>query len=238
MVVAGAGSDKNPYILTATVTELDSGVNVQQNNVTKVNLADTLDFRGSGVSVTSGGLSEAIVTISGGGGGTPGASVPPGSITMFGGLVAPAGWLICDGGSYLGSAYPDLWSVVGSRFGGDTTHFNVPDMRDVFPVGMSASKPAGARGGSASKTIAATNLPPHSHPMPHTHTFPVEWGTDCTTTASDKRVTDVGDRTGGGGNRATVTDSQPTTPNTSTTGGGVPLDVTPPYLSFAFLIKT
>src|SRR5213592_3141582 len=108
--IAGTGSEKNPFVVTATVSELDAGVAVEQSNVEKVHLADRLDFRGGGVTVTSGGLGEAIVTISATGGTS---LAPPGSIVMFAGPAAPAGWLLCDGTQYLVATYSDLWGAIG-----------------------------------------------------------------------------------------------------------------------------
>lgn len=42
------------------------------------------------------------------------------------------GWLLCDGSSYLQSDYPALFECLGTKFGGDETHFNVPDLRGKF----------------------------------------------------------------------------------------------------------
>lgn len=235
ITVAGAGSPKNPYVVTSNVSELDTGVVVQDENVTRVSQADILDFQGAGVTVTSGGLNEAIITIPGATGGT-GATIPPGTMMLFGGTVAPTGWLLCDGHSYLVATYPTLYGAIANRFGGDATNFNVPNLVDRVPIGASATKPIGTAGGSATKSIATANLPPHAHPMPHAHTFGYEYSTGPSGTGA--RVTDIANKTGGGGFAATVTTSQPTTANTSNTGSGTPLDVLPPYLPLTFIIKT
>lgn len=42
------------------------------------------------------------------------------------------GLLLCDGSSYLKSSYADLFNFIGITFGGDSTHFNVPDYRGYF----------------------------------------------------------------------------------------------------------
>jgi microcystin-dependent protein len=65
---------------------------------------------------------------------------PPGVVDDFAGAVAPDGWLLCDGASYLRSAYPDLFAVIGTTYGAaDGTHFNVPDLRGRVVVGYAAA---------------------------------------------------------------------------------------------------
>jgi microcystin-dependent protein len=68
-------------------------------------------------------------------------SVPIGTITMFGGAVAPTGWVLCDNSSLLrAGTYAALFAVIGTTFGSaDGTHFNVPDMRGIFPRGAGTS---------------------------------------------------------------------------------------------------
>lgn len=60
-------------------------------------------------------------------------------LAMYGGTVAPSGWLICDGSSYGTATYPDLYGVIGTVYGGSGTAFNVPDLRGRVPVGYAAS---------------------------------------------------------------------------------------------------
>ena len=79
---------------------------------------------------------------------------PIGTITMYGGTTAPAGWHLCDGSAH-GSAA--LQAVLGSA--------NTPDLRDRFIVGAGSSYTKGATGGQASVTLTATQsgIPAHSH---------------------------------------------------------------------------
>ena len=69
------------------------------------------------------------------------ATQPVGAVTMYGAVAAPTGWVLCDGASLLRSGtYADLFSVIGTTFGSaDGTHFNVPDMRGIFPRGAGTS---------------------------------------------------------------------------------------------------
>jgi hypothetical protein len=54
----------------------------------------------------------------------------------YGGIVLPAFHLWCDGASYLRTAFPVLFAVIGTAHGAvDGTHFNVPDWRSRFMRG-------------------------------------------------------------------------------------------------------
>lgn len=66
-----------------------------------------------------------------------GARVRPGIIEMFGGAVAPAGYLECNGAAVSRVTYADLFAVVGVTHGvGDgATTFNLPDLRGEFVRG-------------------------------------------------------------------------------------------------------
>ena len=62
---------------------------------------------------------------------------PPGVVWEYGGTVAPYGFLMCDGTSYLRTDYPALFNAIGTAFGSvDGTHFNVPDHREAAGVGI------------------------------------------------------------------------------------------------------
>lgn len=235
--VTGAGSPTNPYLVSSTlISEL--GVTVQKDNTTVQAKATVLDVRGAGVTVTASGADEAIITIPGATGGT-GDSIPPGTITMYGGVTAPTGWLLCNGTQYLNSAFSNLAAVIGTRFGGDATHFNVPDLRDRFVIGGSVSKALGSAGGAATKAIATANLPPHAHAIPHTHTIGAEYASNADTGGVNLRITDIGNKTGGGGTDITPVTSTASVPDSGNGPGvGTPLDVTPPYMALNYLIKS
>ena len=98
------------------------------------------------------------------------AGVPTGTITMFGGGTAPAGWLNCDGGAVSRTTYADLFASVGTAYGaGDgSTTFNLPDLRLKFPRGVGSGVALGSSGGSAQ----------HQHNVggAHTHTITLTSG--------------------------------------------------------------
>lgn len=68
-----------------------------------------------------------------------------GTIKAYGGLVAPVGYLLCDGEEVLKSAYPTLYKVIGDRYGTaeDTSKFKLPDYRDKVPQGASETNAVG-----------------------------------------------------------------------------------------------
>jgi microcystin-dependent protein len=82
---------------------------------------------------------------------------PVGSITMYTGVTAPAGWLLCNGTSTAG--YTALAALVGA---------NTPNLQGRFPIGDNGTLALNGTGGSL--TIGVNNLPAHSHPNTATFT--------------------------------------------------------------------
>ena len=52
-----------------------------------------------------------------------------GSISTFVGNFAPLDYFDCDGRSLPVQEYPALYSIIGTVYGGDGNHFNLPDLR-------------------------------------------------------------------------------------------------------------
>lgn len=93
------------------------------------------------------------------------ASVPTGTIAMFGGSSAPDGWLLCNGAAVSRSTYSDLFSAIGTTYGagnGSTT-FNLPDLAGKFPLGSDSANARGATGGAAAVTLTTEQIPAHTH---------------------------------------------------------------------------
>lgn len=63
-------------------------------------------------------------------------SMPIGSIISFAGEDIPTGWLVCDGNAVASADYSDLYNVIGTKYGGNATNFNLPDFRGRVPVGL------------------------------------------------------------------------------------------------------
>lgn len=66
---------------------------------------------------------------------------PTGSITMYGGAAAPSGWLLCDGSAVSRTTYSALFSAISTAYGigNGTSTFNIPDMRGMFPRGVTGA---------------------------------------------------------------------------------------------------
>jgi microcystin-dependent protein len=102
-----------------------------------------------------------------------GGSVPAGSILMYGGADAPAGWLVCVGQLLERNSFPQLFSAVGTRWntgGEDETLFRLPDGRGKFAKGYDGD----LTGGASELTLGLEHLPEASLTVTdpgHTHEF-------------------------------------------------------------------
>jgi microcystin-dependent protein len=69
------------------------------------------------------------------------AGVPTGCIFGYAGATPPASYVLCDGAAHSRTTQAALFAVCGTAFGaGDlSTTFNVPDLRQRFPMGKAAS---------------------------------------------------------------------------------------------------
>lgn len=92
---------------------------------------------------------------------------PVGAISMFAGVAAPAGWLLCQGQQVDYATYP----LLGSVFGVSGGTWYLPDLRQRVPVGSGAGYTLRSTGGNqeVSITIAEANLPTHVHSIEHDH---------------------------------------------------------------------
>jgi len=255
MTITGAGSDRNPYVVTSNVSSIETGIDIQYNNTTVIQDVHRLDFRGTAVSIAP-GTDEAVVTVT-----VPdpttGIVIPTGCVFMFGMSNLPSGWLLCDGTLKSITTYPNLFAAIGTNFGGDgTSTFGVPNLMDRFPIGSSVTKPInGVSGGSTTKAIGVANLPPHAHTMNHdhpavntssggNHDHPIALSDATGTGATVRRGT--GQSTDGegpikvSGTHLHSVDVPSYVGNTGTTvsAAGTPLDIMPPWLALAFGIKT
>lgn len=92
-----------------------------------------------------------------------------GEIRMFGGNFAPAGWALCDGSILQVSANEALFSLLGTKYGGNgRTTFGLPDLRGRVPIHVGqgpglTNRTIGAKGGGEDVTLTVNNLPSHIH---------------------------------------------------------------------------
>lgn len=98
------------------------------------------------------------------------AFTPVGAILPYGGLTAPTNYLLCQGQSLLRASYPALFAVMGTVYGAaDSTHFNLPDLRNRLPMGAGGTYGQGTSA-SGSVTLSTSNLPGHTHTFSDTST--------------------------------------------------------------------
>lgn len=78
-----------------------------------------------------------------------------GQVTAFAGSTAPNGWLMCNGSAVSRTTYAKLFAVIGTTYGtGDgSTTFNLPDMRNCFPVGAGSTYSLNSKGGSKDAVV-------------------------------------------------------------------------------------
>ena len=151
---------------------------------------------------------------------------------MYGAASAPTGWLLCTGAAVSRSTYATLFALIGTTFGaGDgSSTFNVPDMRDKFPVGSGSTYALNATGGSANSTLPS-----------HTHTATV------TDSGHNHTYLEPQFEDGGGGGESEIQNRSTQNTSTATTGitvansteGSSPTNTNlPPYRGINFIIKT
>lgn len=106
--------------------------------------------------------------------------VPVGSVSLWTTNTAPTGWLMCDGSAKSRLTYKGLFDVIGTTYGaGDgSTTFNIPDLRQRFPLGKAnagTGSTIGGTGGAIDHThtggsVSGTTASESSH----THSLPNE----------------------------------------------------------------
>lgn len=148
--------------------------------------------------------------------------------TPTGGLLAwpmptpPDGWLVCDGGSYATTDYPELFALIGYTFGGAGASFNVPDYRDLILMGAGTIVGVGAEAGNASVTLVTGNVPAHTHSV-----------------AQPNNIDSLDDVSVSGTLSSFISSSGlPSAPiSTGSTGSGTPFSIIPPVAGINILIK-
>lgn len=144
---------------------------------------------------------------------------PVGTILMNTNPIIPANHLACDGTSYNKTQYETLYAVLGTRFGGDSTTFKVPDLRGRMPIGSGNDWGVGEFGGAEEHTLTINEIPSHDHPP--------ALGTNYYHTGIARANPGAG---------AGSFDFGAATANTGLTGGGAAHNNMPPYLVISFII--
>lgn len=94
-----------------------------------------------------------------------GDTYPIGAIAPYAGTTTPQNWLLCDGREVSRETYSQLFAVIGTTWGaGDgSTSFNLPDLRDKFPVGAGGDIDLAETGGEKEVKLTNEQIPSHQH---------------------------------------------------------------------------
>lgn len=90
-------------------------------------------------------------------------------IRMYAGSVIPQGWHLCDGSLLNINEYNELFTILGTTYGGDgITTFGIPDLRGRMVVGSGTDVDGtiyttGNYGGSESVVLSEEHTPAHNH---------------------------------------------------------------------------
>lgn len=91
-----------------------------------------------------------------------------GTIFPYVTTLPPEGAIVCDGGTYLRTDFPELYAVLDSAFIVDADHFTTPDLYGRTIVGLGAgagltSRAMNDQGGEETHQLTTAELASHSH---------------------------------------------------------------------------
>lgn len=168
-------------------------------------------------------------------------AIPVGGIIMWSGIVAtiPAGWALCNGSN------------------------GTPDLRDKFVIGAGSTYTPSNTGGAATVTLLEANLPAHAHALSgntdgggshthsvtdsgHTHNINLPFGSSGTGSGSDGQTFNyssgptITSQTGTANLTVSTAASHthPLSGNTGSVGSGTAVNILPPYLALAYIMRT
>src|SRR5687768_9916527 len=76
----------------------------------------------------------------------------------------PSGWALCDGQLLPVAQNEELFSIIGTMFGGDGIEdFGLPDFRGRVPMHVGNGFALGDMGGAEQHTLSIQEMPAHGH---------------------------------------------------------------------------
>lgn len=160
--------------------------------------------------------------------------VPTGGIVEFAGIVAPNGWLMCDGSEISRTTYADLFEAIGTTFGeGDgSTTFNLPNRKGKAGVGVDSSNDKfgnlGDTYGTEEHQLTIAEMPEHRHSglLSSNGGEVTVYGT---TSGGNEEIVDISNYYKNGTKNSTM--------NTKYTGSGKPHNNIQPSIAMNYIIK-
>ncbi len=140
------------------------------------------------------GLTAVTLSAAHAAGATSTDSNPVGTVLLFAGTKIPNGYLLCDGRALSSTEYPELFAAIGTAWGAgfifkdgatikDGTDFNLPDMRNMTPIGANgtlagdwADSDAGARVARYRGGATGNNVGSYQMDALQNHQHYVRWG--------------------------------------------------------------
>lgn len=175
-LAVGAIKDQDSSLLSSDTDEM---LQAQGNTLVRLTKANfTKNINSTTITATTVNATTATLTtlttstLAVGGKPINGDSLTPvGSVSAYIALVAPVGWLLCNGQSLnavTNTQYEDLWLLMGLTFGGTgKADFKVPDLRGEFIRGWSSDRtegtPAVQLDGRAFGSSQEMQLEKHKH---------------------------------------------------------------------------
>lgn len=153
---------------------------------------------------------------------------PVGSVLAYVSSTPPAGWLICNGQEVSRTTYSDLFTLIGSTYGGGngSTTFNVPNLSGRVVVGRNPGDGSfdaiGETGGAKTHVLTGAEMPAHDHFQRFASNAIAAGGGSS-----------VGGMTSSGGVGLITAEQM-----TSGTGGGQAHNNLQPYMVLNYIIKT
>jgi microcystin-dependent protein len=151
-----------------------------------------------------------------------------GEIRMVGFNFAPVNWAFCNGQLLPISEYEVLFTLIGTTYGGDgQTTFALPNLQGRIPFHQGSSYVIGQLSGTETVTLAANQLPVHTHALATSSAG----GTQSAPTGGYWAQSPLGEYS----TEAAAHSMAPTA--VGSTGGSQPHDNLPPFLVVNFIIS-